>query len=578
MFSGINNLESTQKDFLVLAGFAEHPFTQRSLELVEARLPKQVGTAYRNAIDFWSQIPAFSRFESLVERPSEVFHLHQRYQRSRDAHIEPPSPAMQVGLAEEWLRDALDEKATAPDVGSPPQINRHQTATAIRCIRFHDAVLLCLAGLYSVVVSRHRLTFELTETGRRSMIRRHWAMMLERGSQMSFNQNIVKLVGMLSPLIKKGGSIVNTLPEQMWQELELVFMDRFFSFGTGVAKHYPYPEVIQRVRAYCRWFAALEIARSYGEGALRIDRTIAKSAGLDLSLLTELEADRRNAPQQDKGIYRQGDCLSLGCISLVHAIEVGKSVVLPDKIYQPLTKWLEENFAIDYLQAYVNADDYLVRKGFKRKAENDLPRFDCDFSVYDRRRDLFFFVQAKLKRSSRLATVSHEIRELTLKNSAVTHGFDQIVQLRKRIEDASVVDAIRSRFPELLIDAESLALKSRYLVVHNIPEFNGLERDGVVMYEWNMFRNLLARGRMEAGSIGSQGITAKQVNAEQVLKIEDVDAVFEHFSKGMKLSRQAIDAAFSDYADGIMTFALPKTGSLFAQWFSRAPRVETPLI
>ena len=141
-----------------------------------------------------------------------------------------------------------------------------------------------------------------------------------------------------------------------------------------------------------------------------------------------------------------------------------------------------------------------------------------------------------------------------------------------------MVNAIRSRFPELSINAASLARKSQYFVVHNIPEFNGLKRDGVVMYEWNMFRNLLARGSMEVGSIGSQGITVKQVNADDVLKIEDVDAVFEHFSKGMKLPRQAIEAAFSDYADGTITFALPKSGSLFARWFSFAPRVETPLI
>ena len=187
--------------------------------------------------------PAFSRFESLAEHPSEVFHLHQRYQRSRDEDIKLPTLAMQVGLTEEWLRDALDEKAAVPDMASSPEINRRQTATAIRCVRFHDAVLLCLAGLYSVVVSRHRLTFELTETGRRSMIRRQWAMMLERGSQISFNQIIVKLVGMLSPLIKKGASIVDTLPEPLWQELELVFMDRFFSLGAGVAKCYPSPEV-----------------------------------------------------------------------------------------------------------------------------------------------------------------------------------------------------------------------------------------------------------------------------------------------------------------------------------------------
>ena len=73
---------------------------------------------------------------------------------------------------------------------------------------------------------------------------------------------------------------------------------------------------------------------------------------------------------------------------------------------------------------------------------------------------------------------------------------------------------------------------------------------------------------MEAGFIDSQGITAKQVNADEVLKIEDVDAVFDHFSKGMKLPRQVIEAAFSDYADGTMTFVLPKTCSLFARWFS----------
>ena len=125
---------------------------------------------------------------------------------------------------------------------------------------------------------------------------------------------------MLSSRIKTDESIVDTLSESLWQGLELLFMDRFFSFGEGVAKNYPDPAVLQRVRAYCRWFAALEISRSNGEVALRIDRGRAKSVGLDLSLLAELEADRRDASHQDKGIYRQDDCLSLGGIALAHGV------------------------------------------------------------------------------------------------------------------------------------------------------------------------------------------------------------------------------------------------------------------
>ena len=577
MFSGIDQLEAAIGEFGALAGFAENPFSERSLALVATRFPPVVVEAYRRAARFWATIPSRAGFASFVQHPRTLFDVEPS-PTSQGGSIRPPELALQVGIVEEWLRDALDAKPTSDRWGTQNALTRAQSSAALRHLRLHDALLLALAGLYEVAARPRRISFALTSSGRKSMIRRHWAMMLERGSQFAFHQAIASLVASFKPEQTSGRHILDEIPDPIWAQLELLFMDRFFSFGAGVAEAYPRQDVVKRLRAYCRWFAVLEVCREAGEPVLELAPDRARSVGLDLQLLAELEADRRSATHLDKGIQRANEGLTLGGVSLAHAIEVGKHVALPDTAYKDLADWFQEGFSIEYLQAYCDPEDYLVRPGFKRAAEGGRARFDCDLAIYDRQRNLFFFVQTKFKRASRLATVSDEIRALTHRNSAVTKGFDQIVTLRSRIDEVAVVDAIRGRFPELEVDAAALVARSKYLVVHNIPEFNGLVRDGVVMYEWNMFRNLLARGQMTVTRTRMKETTSDEMNAPDVLALEDVDKVFEYLGGGLGLNQRSITEAFEHYSHARLSFEVPRQGGGFAELLKRRTRVETPLL
>jgi hypothetical protein len=77
----------------------------------------------------------------------------------------------------------------------------------------------------------------------------------------------------------------------------------------------------------------------------------------------------------------------------------------------------------------------------------------------------------------------------------------QLKALRERLSERRVLDQIKGRLQGFGLTDASIAQNSNFIVVHTLPYFNAYMNDGVALYEWNFFRNLLLRGATQRAKV-----------------------------------------------------------------------------
>ena len=568
MLAGILDATEDRGLLLCLRRFHDAPFSEKSIGFVAETLPS-LAFIYKVLAKKWSTFERPASFHSCANVSQRVFqcaveHMGERFQVDQDVTV------MQVNVVEEWLRDALDKYRSTES--SVVIFEEWETAEALRCLRFHDAVLLTLAGIYEVDIFFKKIQFRLTPAGKKSMRQRRWAMYLERMSGTAVRENFKQIV----QLLRYSGqteSIVDLVSPQLWRQLEDYLMDRYFSLTRGAEEKYPQRAQLKRLRPYCRWFAALEISRSAGETSIHATDERLERLGLDRSLLNEILAHRARAPLQDRGIYQNGQNLTLGSAAIEHAIGVVKEVALSNTVHQQLTEWLQEIFLSKYLSDYIGSDYYIIGKGGVKDVQppGAGQAFDCDFVFYERARGIFFFAQSKMSRISRLATIGDEINFLLKEDGELAKGLRQIRAFREKIHEKYVLDKVQSAFPGMKIG--NLTNRSHFIVLHTMPELNGLEVDGIIFYEWNAFRNLLRRGSMQRTDLSGENLVrVREVQAASTLPLERVDAIYKHFCVGGVEDYIKMEQIIQHAMNGLMEFPLSYVGR-FLKFFRKQREV-----
>lgn len=444
-------------------------------------------------------------------------------------------------LLQEELRDY--QERTSKRFGKPileGGSNSH-AATALQALSLHEAVFLTLAGHFQPVQTGTSLVdFTLTPLGEESLKDR-----LHSANLQNFTEGAIRAT-MHAALanLPNSGRIEKHLHPNILDALEAKLLDSYFSLSARMQCDPIVQPLIADARQLCRWTALLELSRLNNAPEICIDTENLERLHLNPALPEMVVSARADQLSSDRGIQRirQGT-YSLGDTSLGHAITCCKPVVLKVAAAGEIGKAFETH-AKSYVAECVASSDYQAFEGFKWNGKGGGPNYDCDMIIYEPKGQNIYFLQVKWKRDARTANIEDELELWRSKDSLLPHGLSQLQGLRQRLLEPKVLSQIRGRLKGIRLTNQQIQANSHYVVVHTLPYFNAYQIDGITMYEWNFFRNVLLRGEVQKASAPNHDwarLHALPAEAhEDILPLEQPQKAIDHFYSALKIDPKDI--------------------------------------
>jgi hypothetical protein len=526
-----------------LLSFLRGPFTDKSCQRVDEAMPALAG-AYR-ALAISKRSWEVDRLPSPIDSPTKVF-MPVAEIRRRELPL-APIPLMQVHieLLQEELRDHQDRlrRRSGCETAGRETAATPVAALALQAFSIHEAAFLTLAGLFELRASGSLIEFGLTALGEESLWNRVRSTTLQHFTDAAAEQVLRETLARARGTRRSdtSGRIADAVTALELDDLASRFLDTYFALSSWMQRDRVVRPLIGPARQLCRWMALLSLVRLAGEPALAPDGEMLKRLRLDAAVLEAVSAERAEALPSDRGICRTlaGE-LTLGASSLAHAMTCCKRAVLSDAAARELGECFQDH-VVSYVATCVPAEDYVVRAGFKPGGNDKGSHYDCDLILYEPGRQKIFFVQAKWKLKSRTATLDDEMSLWRGPKAVLSNSVEQLRVLRERLSERQVLDRVRSRLGEIHLTDRQIVENASYVVIHTLPYFNAYVHEGVVIYEWNLFRNCLLRGatqRIEGA--GTQATIASRVVQPEVLPLEDPERVLDYFCQAIGTDMMAL--------------------------------------
>jgi hypothetical protein len=457
---------------LRLLDFLRNPFSEKSCLWVDEALPA-VGPAYRSMER--SRLGWLAGADpGHVARAMHIFRQVGELEGNQLPLASAELSMVQVILLQEELRDHAEwtVRKAYPEAAREP--SSQLAEEALHGMAMHEAVFFALAGLFEVKCHPNLVAFSLTTAGKAALRNRTMSFVLEAFSVEALRRDML-MSGALQDAVQLDQLVVRLLDSQ-------------FSINSVAQSDSEIVPHIQQAAQLCRWVAVLELIRLGGKEAFLPTAADLSRLGLDIRFMERLLASQSHKLSSDQGIQRTpGGGFSLGGTSLQHAITSCKDAVLSEAACTFLGKKFEQFVRMRIEES----GHFIVRPGIDLSGRDKGGAYDCDLIFYQPKRNKLFFVQAKWKRASRTANLEDELKHLRLKNSPITHGVSQLSVLRARLSEPGVMDQVRTSLGGLGLSVEYILSHSHFIVLHTQPFFSAYARDGIAIYEWNLFRNLL---------------------------------------------------------------------------------------
>lgn len=250
------------------------------------------------------------------------------------------------------------------------------------------------------------------------------------------------------------------------------------------------------------------------------------------------------------------DWLNLKNFNLYYMFNIHAKSLL-DKSLRTNEKWFEQNYLIPYLRNEPYKKRFIIGKGFQRlnKYKAILPNYDVDVVIYDKKTNLIYFCQLKHKVNSLMTSFRNELK--TFSTDIIQHGVKQLTGLIKIINQDLIKQQLVTAFQDTALTKSyigeiDLIKNSRFILIHNMQDFDFCCCQGVTMYEWNTWRNLLkgytSITRMQYGNSYSY----EKFN-ELIVDFADLKAVKENISLNdtddstFKISKDYLELTIDNY-------------------------------
>jgi hypothetical protein len=209
---------------------------------------------------------------------------------------------------------------------------------------------------------------------------------------------------------------------------------------------------------------------------------------------------------------------------------------------------LGDLFDRDYVQQYIAAhapSTYEVMSGINSLPEPDLTKIDVDFILVDKDRQQYFFVQTKYFVKN-LAYRGDELRLFCDDKNFKKGLYRQLVTLRRNLN----APRIRRLLAEKGI-ANADHTNSHYVLLHNLAELDCRMVDGIVLYDWNTFRNLIQQGQVLHVHVKTGVVEPRRLTHN--VPLEDIDFAIQTLIEGHPEMRKTVPPAWKHFNNRLLS-------------------------
>ena len=162
-------------------------------------------------------------------------------------------------------------------------------------------------------------------------------------------------------------------------------------------------------------------------------------------------------------------------------------------------EWFEKDYIKNYLRDRIAESRYATLEGFKSASDESI-KYDVDVLLFDRKFCRLYFIQVKHRGGTGHFYLRDELRRILWFPSLWGKAVEQLRGVRDNLGSGKLLDRIKNSFHReglspKLVTPEWLRNNSGFIIVHSVENFDFGMKDGIAMYEWNTFRNLL-KGEM----------------------------------------------------------------------------------
>ena len=154
-----------------------------------------------------------------------------------------------------------------------------------------------------------------------------------------------------------------------------------------------------------------------------------------------------------------------------------------------LGDFFEQNYVYNYLQKdeYKNLDLF---GELKPNSKSKIKGYYIDLIIHEKNLGIYYFIQVKFKFDFSPIYLGEKIKFFN--SSEFKHWKEQLTNLKINFNDESIRKKLESHKNKNGNNLSNANLNNSYFILlHNLPYLNFLNSDGVFLYEWNLFRNIL---------------------------------------------------------------------------------------
>ncbi len=418
------------------------------------------------------------------------------------------------------------------------QINDEDIFSLVKLFILSEAIALYLLGVADLkikgICNKEIIFYPRDHESERWLKRKWFAYVWEQYSSL-FN---MRLINKMTGYIKLRRSCLTNYEKRLFEEMVFYMLDKVFSINyRHINNTLKQSEIYKNILQIVKFNLLLLLAEASNFELKKYDQ-IFRLFGVEKAFLENL--------------YEQQERMSI----VDRCVEIKDDYVRPSKNYSGMAmrssianqlydlgekqkgRWNKTvgNWFEQYIKQYLknNRDyqgNYRIYDGFRlHDVHPEKLKGDVDLIIHDINRQMYFFVQIKYKQRGGMAYLQGDVEACI----GLRNGLVQLREVRRALEEGKL-DCV---FKEMNLKGVSVE-NSRFILLHNIYNLDfQITSDGIVLYEWNTFRNLLRKGRVVYSSNNkSEG----QRIINMIMPIECPDSVIEIYKHDPLLRKALIE-------------------------------------